>query len=96
VHAQVPVEVATFLLNEKRADIAKLEARLRVSVILIPNKFIDTPHYHIERLKHDDPRLDDVKASFERAAELAPSTDTPYASWQGERRTDRGRGRKRS
>jgi ribonuclease E len=80
VHAQVPVEVATFLLNEKRADIAKLEARLRVSVVLIPNKFIDTPHYHIERLKHDDPRLDDVKASFERAAELAPSTDTPYAA----------------
>jgi len=78
VHAQVPVEVATFLLNEKRADIAKLEARLRVSVVLIPNKFLETPHYHIERLRHDDPRLDQPKASFERAAELAPSTDTPY------------------
>ncbi len=78
VHAQVPVEVASFLLNEKRGDIAKLEARLRVSIVLIPNKFLDTPHYHVERLRHDDPRLDDVKASFERAAELAPSTDTPY------------------
>ena len=78
VHAQVPVEVAAFLLNEKRGDIAKLEARLRVSIVLIPNKFLDTPHYHVERLRHDDPRLDDVKASFERAAELAPSTDTPY------------------
>ncbi|HTN50011.1 MAG TPA: ribonuclease E/G [Burkholderiaceae bacterium] len=78
VHAQVPVEVATFLLNEKRSDIAKLEARLRVSIVLIPNKFLDTPHYHVERLRHDDPRLDEVKASFERAAELAPSTDTPY------------------
>src|SRR5512134_2416985 len=84
VHAQVPVEVATFLLNEKRADIAKLEARLRVSVVLIPNKFLDTPHYHVERLRHDDPRLDDVKASFERAAELAPSTDTPYTSGKTE------------
>ena len=78
VHAQVPVEVAAFLLNEKRGDIAKLEARLRVSIVLIPNKFLDTPHYHVERLRHDDPRLDEVKASFERAAELAPSTDTPY------------------
>jgi ribonuclease E len=84
VHAQVPVEVATFLLNEKRGDIAKIEARLRVSVVLIPNKFIETPHYHIERLRHDDPRLDDVKASFERAAELAPSTDTPYLASKGE------------
>ena len=87
VHAQVPVEVATFLLNEKRADIAKLEARLRISVVLIPNKFLDTPHYHIERLRHDDPRLDVAKASFERAAELAPATDTPYmaAKADGER-----------
>jgi ribonuclease E len=78
VHAQVPVEVASFLLNEKRADIAKLEARLRVTIVLIPNKFLDTPHYHVERLRHDDPRLDEAKASFERAAELAPATDTPY------------------
>ncbi len=78
VHAQVPVEVASYLLNEKRADIAKIEARLRLSVVLIPNKFLDTPHYHIERLRHDDARLEVSKASFERAAELAPSTDTPY------------------
>ena len=76
IHAQVPVDVATFLLNEKRADIAKLEARLRVSVILIPNKHIETPHYKIERLRHDDERLDLSKASFERAE--APSTDLSY------------------
>ncbi|MBC8118079.1 MAG: ribonuclease E/G, partial [Burkholderiaceae bacterium] len=44
VHAQVPVEVASYLLNEKRTDIAKIEARLRLSVVLIPNKFIETPH----------------------------------------------------
>jgi ribonuclease E len=91
VHAQVPVEVATFLLNEKRGDIAKLEARLRVSVVLIPNKFLETPHYHVERLRHDDARLEDVKASFERAAELAPSTDTPYTRGKGEE--ERGRAR---
>jgi ribonuclease E len=89
VHAQVPVEVATFLLNEKRADIAKLEARLRVSVVLIPNKFLETPHYHIERLRHDDPRLDETKASFERAAELAPSTDTPYTAGKDELERER-------
>jgi ribonuclease E len=89
VHAQVPVEVATFLLNEKRADIAKLEARLRVSVVLIPNKFLETPHYHIERLRHDDPRLDEAKASFERAADLAPSTDTPYTTGKGDLEKER-------
>ena len=31
VHAQVPVDVATFLLNEKRVDLQLIEARHRVS-----------------------------------------------------------------
>ncbi len=65
IHAQVPVEVATFLLNEKRSDITKMEARLKVNLMLIPNKHIETPHHIIERLKHDDPRLEDTKTSFD-------------------------------
>ncbi|OZI24802.1 Rne/Rng family ribonuclease [Bordetella genomosp. 7] len=77
VHAQVPVDVATFLLNEKRADIAKMEARLKVNLVLIPNKHLETPHHHIERLRHDDPRLEDVKTSFELVD--APSTDMAWA-----------------
>lgn len=74
VHAQVPVDVATFLLNEKRGDIAKLEARLKVNVILIPNKNLETPHHSLERLRHDDPRLEETKPSFtlaEAAAEVS-------------------------
>ncbi|MGC2519207.1 MAG: Rne/Rng family ribonuclease [Burkholderiales bacterium] len=54
VHAQVPVDVATFLLNEKRADIHSIEARLKVNVVLIPNIHLETPNYKIERLRHDD------------------------------------------
>ncbi len=65
VFAQVPVDVATFLLNEKRVDIAKLEARHRITVTLIPNKHIETPHYKLERVKHDDPRLEDPKPTYE-------------------------------
>jgi len=65
LHAQVPVDVATFLLNEKRHDIAKIESRLKVNLILIPNKNLETPHHHIERLRHDDPRLEDNKTSIE-------------------------------
>ncbi|AZW32112.1 ribonuclease E/G family protein [Bordetella bronchiseptica GA96-01] len=77
VHAQVPVDVATFLLNEKRADITKMEARLKVNLVLIPNKHLETPHHHIERLRHDDPRLEETKTSFELAE--APATDL---TWQ--------------
>jgi len=54
VHAQVPVDVATFLLNEKRAEIYAIEERLDVSVVLIPNIYLETPHYKIVRLRHDD------------------------------------------
>ncbi len=54
IHAQVPVEVATFLLNEKRQDIHALEARFKINVVLIPNIHLETPHYTIERVKHED------------------------------------------
>ena len=77
VHAQVPVDVATFLLNEKRSDITKIEARLKVNLILIPNRHLETPHHHIERLRHDDPRLEDIKTSFDLVD--APSTDMSWA-----------------
>jgi ribonuclease E len=67
VHAQVPVEVASFLLNEKRPEIAKIELKQRINVMLVPNKSLETPHYKLERLKHDDPRLDNIEASYTMA-----------------------------
>jgi len=54
IHAQVPVDVATFLLNEKRADIHAVEARLKVDVVLIPNMRLETPLYTIQRFRHDE------------------------------------------
>ncbi len=74
VHVQVPVEVASFLLNEKRAEITKIELRQRLSILLIPNKHLDTPNYKLERLKHDDPRLDDLPSSYKMADELEEDT----------------------
>ncbi|TAN10800.1 MAG: Rne/Rng family ribonuclease, partial [Burkholderiaceae bacterium] len=69
VNAQVPVDVASFLLNEKRSEITKIELRQRVNVTLIPNKTLETPHYKLERLKYDDPRLDNLDASYKLADE---------------------------
>jgi ribonuclease E len=71
IHCQVPVEVTAFLLNEKRAEINKIESRFKVNVVLIPNKHLDTPHYKLERLRHDDARLDDPRASWKMAEEAA-------------------------
>ncbi len=64
VHVQVPVEVTSFLLNEKRTEITKIELKQRVAVILVPNKHLDTPNYKLERLRHDDPRLENLQASY--------------------------------
>jgi ribonuclease E len=70
VLVQVPVEVASFLLNEKRTEITKIELKQRISVLLVPNKSLDTPNYKLERLKHDDPRLDNLDASYKLADEV--------------------------
>ena len=74
VHCQVPVEVASFLLNEKRTEIAKIELKQRVSVLMVPNKTLETPNYRLERLKHDDPRLDHLDASYKLAEEVEDPT----------------------
>lgn len=90
VHAQIPVDVATFLLNEKRSDIQMLEARHRVPIVLIPNTSLETPHYHIERIRQDDDRLDDHIQSFKRVAELeVKKADDPYAMKSNEEKPAR-------
>ena len=76
IHTQVPVEVAAFLLNEKRPEVIKIETRFKVNVLMIPNKHLETPHYKLERLRHDDPRLDDQKASYVMAEEAARELET--------------------
>lgn len=68
VHAQVPVDVATFLLNEKRAELFAMEERLDVNVMLIPNIHLENPHYEINRIRIDDVE-DDGEPSYKRVAE---------------------------
>ena len=74
VLCQVPVDVASFLLNEKRSEISKIEMKQRINVLLVPNKTLETPNYKLERLKHDDPRLDNIEASYKLADEMEDPT----------------------
>ena len=64
IQVQLPVEVATFLLNEKRADIHAIEQRMGVEVVLIPNIHLETPNYNIVRVKHDDVTDETNRASY--------------------------------
>jgi ribonuclease E len=51
---QVPINVATYLMNEKRAALFDIEEKCGVSVMLVPNPNIETPEFSIRRLRNDE------------------------------------------
>ncbi len=53
VVAQLPVEVATYLLNEKRDWVRSVESRHDTQVIMVANPALETPHYQIRRIRDD-------------------------------------------
>ena len=61
VIAEVPVEVATYLINEKREWLRTLEDKSDVELIIVPNLNIDTPEYSIRRVRDDEADLPEVK-----------------------------------
>ena len=77
IHLQVPVDVATFLLNEKREVIQSIEARHQVDIVVIPNIHLETPAMRIVRIKADDmPSTSQVVASY--AMVETPADEVPY------------------
>jgi len=54
VIAQLPVDVATYLMNEKREWLHSIEARGGVDVILVPNRYLETPAYELRRVRDDE------------------------------------------
>ena len=54
VHVQLPVDMATFIMNEKRDFIFNIEKRHGVHVIIVSNPYLQSPQYTISRLKEDN------------------------------------------
>ncbi|MDH3468142.1 MAG: Rne/Rng family ribonuclease, partial [Gammaproteobacteria bacterium] len=54
IHAHLPFETATFLLNEKRHEVNLIEKRLGTRVTIVPTRNLETPHFNIRRLRSDD------------------------------------------
>jgi len=69
--AKIPVECATYLLNEKRDKIEGIEQRHGVKVVVIPDPRLETPHYLIERVKDNDTHRHEsnYKKSYELTTE---------------------------
>ena len=76
VIAQLPVEVATFLLNEKRDWVQNLESRNEMQVVLVANPALETPHYDVRRVRDDQTELpENTGPSYELAdADAEPET----------------------
>jgi ribonuclease E len=52
--AHLPIECAAFLLNEKRSVIERLENRLKVGIVILPSKHLETPAYEVEVIRERD------------------------------------------
>ena len=69
--ARLPIEVATFLLNEKREGVFDIEKRAGVRIILVPDPSMILPSYEVERVREEDHRHESGReASYELTAEV--------------------------
>lgn len=64
IHAQVPISIATYLLNEKRETVFNLERKNNVRVLILPNPNLETPHFEVNRFRTDQ-ITDQASASYE-------------------------------
>ncbi len=74
VVAQVPVDVATYLMNEKREQLNQIESRDKVSLVIVPNPHMQTPAYTLRRVRDDEKELpENSTVSYQLADQ--PSVD---------------------
>ncbi|WP_208790054.1 ribonuclease E [Actinobacillus vicugnae] len=80
VHTIVPVQIASYLLNEKRKAISSIEKRHNVQVVVVPTESMETPHFSVYRLRENEvlPTLsyDLAKHYHAREEEAQPNTHT--------------------
>lgn len=55
VHAIVPIKIASYLLNEKRAAVNEIEKRQEgVKTVIVPNNLMETPQYSVQRIRYGE------------------------------------------
>ncbi|MDD7805743.1 MAG: Rne/Rng family ribonuclease [Endozoicomonas sp. (ex Botrylloides leachii)] len=80
IRAHVPVSVAAFLLNEKRAGITRIEKRHQTRIIVVPNPNLDTPHYDVQRLRDDDLTEQTASSSYHITETEEPTEISPFSN----------------
>ena len=79
VIAQLPVEVATYLLNEKRDWVQNLEDQNDTQVVLVANSHMETPHYDVRRVRDDQIDLPENAGVSYSLADSPPEPESPQA-----------------
>jgi len=77
VIAQLPVEVATYLLNEKRNWVQNLESREDTQVVLVANPAMETPHYQVRRVRDDQVELPENAGISYTLADIEEEPEVP-------------------
>ena len=81
VMAQVPVDVSAYLVNEKRENIAEIESRTGVQLLVVPSPGLETPHFKLERIRNND---QEHESEGKKSYELSINIDEPYVPGQTE------------
>ncbi|MGK0248810.1 MAG: ribonuclease E [Oleispira sp.] len=78
IRAEVPLNVGSFLLNDKREVIADIESRHDARIVILPNPHMDTPHYEVTRLRPDDSLIGQAshEQNFDPEVDFGLETDT--------------------
>ena len=76
VVAQVPVDVATYLMNEKREWLNQIESRDKVSLVIVPNPHMQTPAYTLRRIRDDEKELPENNTASYQLADQPTVDDT--------------------
>jgi ribonuclease E len=66
VLVQAPVEIANYLLNEKRRALAEIEARHEAPIVIVADDQLETPHFEVSRIRENELGEETSKPSYQR------------------------------
>src|SRR5690554_769045 len=66
VLVQAPLEIANYLLNEKRAALAEIESRHKAPIVIVADEQLQTPHYEVTRLRENELGEETSRPSYQR------------------------------
>lgn len=66
VLVQAPVEIANYLLNEKRSALREIEQRHEAPIVIVADEQLHTPHYAVTRLRENELGEESTKPSYQR------------------------------